>query len=700
MAVLPELTPSLRQLIRDIAGGMHPPPKLTLSEWADRERRLSSDTSASPGRWRTDRFEPLRGVMDSITHNERTCVMKAAQLGFTEIILNACGYYAEQDPSPILVVLPNTSPMANDFSDDRLAPMIRDTPCLAAKFASEKTRDTKNKKLNKNFPGGNISMTGANSPTGLRSKPKRIILFDEVDGYGLSSGHEGDPILLGTKRAANFWNRRIVLVSTPTIKGLSRIEKEFEKSDKRYFYISCPHCDFEHNLKWSNVKYDNKDSTTARFICPNCTKPYSNAQKNAAVKRGRWIATAPWKGVAGFHISELYSPWRGIPELVNDWLESEGDNEQRQVFINTVLGELWTDGGAPLDEHALLKRCEPYNAKESLPDRTLILTAGVDTHPDRLEIEVVGWAAGEESWSIDYHVIEGDPDIPEGQPKSVWDRLTAYLRQKWESPIYGEMVVEYTCIDTGGANTQSVYGYVRRHKGDNIFGVKGKGGEGIPIIGRAGRGGTGKKGKIPITLYMVGTDQAKAVTYRRLRLDSPGSGYCHFPSGRGLAYFQQLTAEKIVTTYIKGFPKRHFECPKGTRNEALDVRVYAFAALTLAGVQWDKLAFRMKQRAKPMPKRPKSQKPETVEQAAQGIAKAIVDKIKKEIPEALAPPPEPEPTPEPVEYVDGEEVEVVHLRGREKVEFDAVEEERGKRQNRTKRTRREQRGRGGYVRNW
>ena len=684
----PELTAALCGLVRRVASGCKPPPKLSLSEWSDRYRQLSSDTSASPGQWRTEKFEPLRGVMDSITHNERTVVMKAAQLGFTEIILNACGYYIDQDPSAILVVQPNVSPMANDFSVDRLAPMIRDTPCLREKFGGEKTRDTKNRILNKNFPGGNISVTGANSPSGLRSKPKRIILFDEVDGYGLSSGHEGDPILLGTKRAANFWNRRIVLVSTPTIEGLSRIKKEFDKSDKRYFYIACPHCNFEHNLKWSNVKYDNKDPSTGRFICPSCAESYSNAQKNIAVRHGRWIATAPWKGIAGFHISELYSSWRTLPELVNDWLESENDQEQRQVFINTVLGETWTDGGAPLDEHALSKRCEPYGPE--LPSRVLILSAGVDTHPDRLECEIVGWAAGEESWSVDYKVIPGDPEIEEGQPHSPWDKLRDYLRQKWEHPLYGEMAVEYACVDTGGQNTQAVYKFIKRHRGDRWYGVKGRGGEGLPIISRPMKKGTGRRAQILIDLYTVGTDQAKAVVYRRLRLESPGAGYSHFPQGRELAYFQQLTAEKIVTTYVKGFPKRHFECPKGTRNEALDVRVYAYAALTLAGVQWDKLAWRRKQHAKPLPTRPKPKQPAESQPS-------IPDQDTMATPKQKPDPEEKSTMPVLVidEHIGGE---VLIIPTDEDEKESAVEDEGSPRQSRGKRRKRNRAG--GFLNSW
>ena len=547
--------------------------------------------------------------MDSITANQRTAVMKAAQLGFSEILLNCIGYHIDQDPAPMLVVQPNKEPMAKDFSADRLAPMIRDTPCLNRKVSEEKSRDTKNTILNKTFPGGNVSITGAESPAGLRSKPKRVVLFDEVDAYSPSAGNEGDPITLGEKRAANFWNRRFVYISTPTIKGLSRIEKLFEQSDKRYYHIPCPRCGAAHVLKWANVKYEKESARSARFICPECAGEYSNSEKNIAVKNAArllgyepWIASEPSKspgphnpnGIAGFHISELYSSWRSISEIVHGWFEATGDPEQLQVFFNTVLGELWVEGGLALDEGTLEKRCEDWVT--AIPEKAMILTAGADVQADRIEIEVVAWGPGEESWSLDYKVFHGSPDIEEGQEGSPWDLLTDYIRQPWQHPLYGARTIEWTCIDTGGtdSNTTSIYKYARRHRGDRIHAVKGRGGEGVPVISKPSKKGTGKKALFGVDLYMVGTDLAKTIVMRRLRLDSPGPGYCHFPAGRSLKYFEQLTAEKPVTIYKNGFPHRTFILEKGRRNEALDCRVYAFAALTMAGVKWEKLKWRLR----------------------------------------------------------------------------------------------------------
>lgn len=538
--------------------------------------------------------------MDSITENEHTVVIKAAQLGFTEIILNACGYFIDQDPSPILVIQPNVEPMAQDFSKDRLAPMIRDTPCLRHKIADAKSRDTSNTILNKTFPGGNISITGANSPTGLRSKPKRVVLMDERSAYPASSGTEGDPAKLAIKRAATFWNRRIVEISTPGIKGFCPIERVFEISDKRYYYIPCPHCGEFHRLTWGNVVWQKDKPETAKIECPHCRWTYNNSLKNIAVKKGVWIATQPGKKIAGFHISEIYSSWRTLEELVIDFLEAKDNPELLKVFVNTVLGETWEDAGEVIHANDIEARAENYPAP--VPDRAMVLTCGVDVQPDRLECEVVGWGGGEESWSIDYHVIHGDPDIPEGAIGSPWTQLTDYLRKTWKDAFGVEFSIEATCIDTGGANTQAVYKYVKTKRGMRVYGIKGQGGEGLPIVGTPQRKRSGKKTGRPIDLYPVGVDQAKHILYRRLRIKEPGPGYCHFPAGRSADYFRQLVAEKIVTKYVKGFPRREFKKKDGERNEALDVRVYAFAALALRGPIWDKVAMRIKMmRAKLVP---------------------------------------------------------------------------------------------------
>ena len=591
------MSESLTNLFRDISRTWTPPPGWTVSEWADRTRRLSSEASAEPGQWRTSRAEYQRGIMDAVNDpkTEEVVVMSSAQVGKTEALNNVVGYFIDFDPCPMLVVQP-TLDMAETWSKDRLAPMLRDTPEIGKKL-TQGSRKSKNKILHKSFPGGHVTIAGANAPASLASRPVRLVLCDEVDRYPASAGTEGDPVNLAKKRTSTFWNRKILLTSTPTVKNHSRIEDAFEGTDKRFYHIPCPRCGTFHRLQWANVTWKDDDPRTAVFACPHCDGYYTTAEKNAAVRKGHWVATAKFRGKAGFHLSELYSPWRQLHETVSDFLEAKGSPEKLQVWVNTCLGETWEEGGKILDENELMGRRENYAAQ--VPRRALILTAGVDVQPDRLEVETVGWGAGEESWSVDYHVINGDPDIPEGSPGSPWTDLTDYLRQNWEHESGTSLSVSYTFIDSGGSNTQAVYNYVKRHKGGRTFAIKGRGGEGLPIVGAPNRRRSGKL-KRTVDLYIVGVDNAKSVVTKRLEIESPGPGYCHFPADRDPTWFRGLTAEKMITKFVKGRPKREWTVIEGRRNEPLDCRVYAFAALVMASPQFDKLALRIKRRTQVM----------------------------------------------------------------------------------------------------
>lgn len=336
---------SITSLVCDLSKIWAPPPKWTISQWADNRRYLSSEASAEKGRWRTSRAEYQRGIMDAIGDPaiEQVVVMSSAQVGKTEILSNTIGYYVDFDPSPIMLVQPDEA-MAETFSKDRLASMFRDSPSLRNKVASPRTRDSGNTILHKRFPGGHITMVGANAPSGLASRPIRVVLLDEVDRYPMSAGTEGDPVNLAIARTKNFWNRRIVMVSTPTVKGFSRIEKAFEQSDQRHFFVPCPHCGHEHILRWANVKWKD-DPALALLVCPSCEKNFTTAQKNNAVKKGHWKATAPFNRIAGFHLNELYSPWRTLAEIVDDFLRAKDDPCTLQVWMNTSLGEAWEDQG-------------------------------------------------------------------------------------------------------------------------------------------------------------------------------------------------------------------------------------------------------------------------------------------------------------------------------------------------------------------
>ena len=583
---------SLKALFAAIALNWSPPPNWTISEWADKTRRLSPEGSAEPGAWRTSRAEYQRGIMDCIRlpEVEQVVLMLGSQVGKTETLNNVVGFHIDHDPCSILFMEP-TLEMAESWSKERLSPMLRDTPELGSKIIT-KERKGGNRILHKSFRGGFIAIAGANSPSSLAMRPIRILLCDEVDRYPASAGDEGDPISLASRRTATFWNRKIILVSTPTIKGHSRIEMAFGETDKRYYLIPCPACKTPHRLEWANVRWEEgRHKETACFSCPHCETKYSNGEKNAAVKSGKWVATAPFQGKAGFHISALYSPWLTIGEMVSEFLESKGNPERLKAFVNTILGEAWEEGGKVFDEMALMGRCEEYS--KPVPPRVLIMTAGIDVQPDRLEMEVVGWGGGEESWSIDYHVINGDPDIPEGYPGSPWGELTEYLRKPWEASNGRTMSISAAFVDSGGANTQAVYNYAKRHKGSNLYAVKGRGGPGIPIVGPPNRKRSGKKRRT-VDLYIIGTDNAKSSVMNRLEIESPGPGYCHFPKGRDIGFFRGLTAEKIITKYVKGWAKREWTIIEGRRNEPLDCRVYAFASLMMLAPQFDKLALKAK----------------------------------------------------------------------------------------------------------
>jgi phage terminase large subunit GpA-like protein len=629
----PEQLDRASDLIAAWSAIIAPPPKWTISEWADHRRKLSGEAAAEKGQWRTNRAEYQRGIMDAVADPtiEQVVVMSSAQVGKTEILLNCIGYFVDFDPSPLMLVQPDEA-MAETFSKDRLAPMFRDSPSLRSKVRPAKTRDSGNTILHKRFPGGHVTLVGANAPSGLASRPIRILLLDEVDRYPASAGTEGDPVNLAIARTKNFWNRRVVMVSTPTVKGLSRIERSYELSDQRHFVVPCPHCQHPHPLRWGNVVWPEGRRDLATLRCPACNGTITSAQKNQAVAKcaplpdgtkpigndGQplgWRGRAPFTRIAGFHLNELYSPWRSIADIAIEHGRAKDDPSTLQVWINTSLGETWEEGGERISEHALIERCEPY-PQADVPARGLILTAGVDTQQDRLEIEVVAWAGGEESWSVAYHVILGDPDIPEGTAGSPWTHLTDYLRKRWTSEAGGEMVIETTCIDTGGSNTQAVYGYVKRHKGDRVYGVKGQGGPGLPIVGNPARRRAGKKTTRPIDVYIVGVDNAKSIVYKRLRITEPGSGYCHFPQGRSAEYFRGLTAEKAVTKFVKGFPRLEWHKTSGARNEPLDCRVYAFAALVLRAPQFDKLALRRRQ-TMPAPKPAEVETPPPVERPAE-----------------------------------------------------------------------------------
>lgn len=586
-----------------------PPPKLTLSEWADSFRQLPRESAAEPGRWRTSRTPYAREPMDCVSDARvgDIVIKSAAQMLKTELLLNTIGYFSHYDPGPIMMLQP-TIEMGEAVSNDRVAPMIRDTKCLHPVFGDPRSKTTGNKILHKQFPGGHLTIAGANSPASLASRPIRVLLCDEPDRYPESAGEEGDPIDLADKRTTTFWNRKKIECSTPTIKGVSRIDKSFAESDQRYYHVPCPRCGVFHLLIWENVRWGPEtpalgDPKKALLQCPHCEGYFTDAEKNAAVKRGVWVATNPEGSCPGFQISQLYSPWSNssIPKIVASFLKAKGDPLRMMVWTNTVLGEVYEVDGTRVSEDELEARAETYpemlvrgKMRTVLPSRVLLLTIGADVQPDRVEAELIGWGGGEESWSIDYRVFYGDPDKKEGEEGNPWDAFNDWRRKAWLSERGFKLSASHTCIDTGGSNTQAVYQYVKRHRSERVFGIKGFAGPDRPVVGTPARKRSGKKQQRPIDLYPVGVDQAKHTITNRFKIEEPGPGYCHFPKGREHEYYRQLASEKCIITRVKGRPKVEWELIDGRRNEALDCRVYGYAAMILAAPQFEKIAYRLR----------------------------------------------------------------------------------------------------------
>lgn len=558
---------------------LEPPPLLTVSGWADQYRRLSPEASAEPGQWHTERAPYQRGIMDAINDPavETVVVMSSAQIGKTEILLNVLGYKIDHDPGPVLLIQP-TLEMAEAFSKDRLDPMLRDSPTLRAKVRDAK-RDASNTIRHKAFPGGHVTLAGSNSTAGLASRPIRDVLADEIDRWDVTA--EGDPLALVKKRTTTFWNRKHLVVSTPTIKGASRIEVKFQESDQRRCYVPCPHCGSMHILEWRNVKWMDGHPETAHLVCPMCGCEIDEAGRAKMVRSPEWRATAPFHGTAGFHVWECYSPWRRMADIVADFLEAKKSPDTLQVWVNTSLGETWEERGEQTDAHVLLSRREPYHA--TVPAGACYLTMGVDVQDDRLEALVIGWGPGEESWVIEARVIPGDPQRPEP-----WQGLDEVLAATWAHESGAQLQVSATCVDTRGHRTSFVYDYVLKHQHLHVFGVIGVPGDG-PFVSAPHRKRSGRDPR-KVDTYTVNSAQGKSLIYSRLKTTAPGPGFVHLPlphqdgqefrAGVDEEFIAQLTAEKLVTKHKMGVPTRVWVQMR-PRNEALDMFVYAIAALRL-----------------------------------------------------------------------------------------------------------------------
>ena len=552
-----------------------PPPDLKVSEWSDRYRKLSPESSAESGQWSTSRCPYQKEIMDSFNDPfiERIVVMTSSQVGKTEILLNAIGYYIDQDASPILVTQP-TLQMGQAFSKDRLSAMIRDSEKLKGCVKDARSRDSGNTTMHKKFAGGHISIVGSNSASGLASRPIRILLMDEVDRYELSAGSEGSPIALAVARTKTFWNRKIFMCSTPTIKGLSAIESAFKESDQRYYYVPCPECNTKQILKWKNVVWEENKPETATYACDHCGSVIEESKKQWMLKSGEWRATKETENTAGFHISELYSVWSTWGQMATAFLEAKKNPETLKTFINTSLGESWEEQGDSVEYDTLLERRLNYD-HTTIPEDVLVITVGVDTQKDRLELQCVGWGKNYEAWVLDYKILWGDPNA-----LGCWNDLDAYLKKRFKTESGRIIPISCTCIDSGGLHTNQVYAFTKPRQARRVFAIKGASIQGKPIVNRPSYVGKNKA-----VLYTLGVDTAKEAIFNRLASE-PEDSTLHFCLDLDEEYFKQLTSEKRITKWVRG-KKQLVWKQVGKRNESLDTLVYNFGAIYILNPNFD-----------------------------------------------------------------------------------------------------------------
>lgn len=592
---------------------------LTVSQWADKYRRLSPESSAETGPWRTKKTPYLKDVMDAWTNPKiRHIVMVAAsQVGKSECMNNIIGYVIDQDPGSILMIEP-TNGDAKEYSKLRIAPMIRDSKTLRKKVSKTLRGDTGNTILQKSYPGGILTMCGSTEAHALASKPIRYVLGDERDRWAVEAGKEGDPWLLAMARQQTFYNAKSYECSTPTIKGFSPIEKAFKTGTQERWCSKCPHCGEYHNIRWQDIRYEFDQSevdheityivTRVYYVCPEC----GAISEEHEMKRShaKWIAENPEalrNGIRSFWLNAFCSPWVSWEKIVTEYLKARGDTKKLKVVYNTLFGELWEDRGGLANEDDYMARREEYTAE--VPDGVLVLTMGVDVQDDRLEYEVVGWGLRKENWGIRRGIILGRPDTPE-----VWEQLDELITRVYRFGNGKGLRISMTFVDDGGHFTQEVRLRCAQRIGKRVFDCKGYGGDGKPYTSPP------KKVKIVIRgktigecwQYQLGVDAGKQLIMDGLKIQTPGPRYCHFPTnpecGYEHRYFVSLLSEHLVYKEHNKNPWVWEKIPGHERNEALDCRNYAQAAFTALAPDMDALLRKMNGHSSEKSEAPRRQK--------------------------------------------------------------------------------------------
>lgn len=550
------------------------PPRLTVSQWADQHRILPTAGSSEPGPWRTSRTPYLKAIMDTLSSDHparRIIFMKAAQIGASEALLNACGHFIAAERAPLLIVQPSHE-MAERFSKQRLAPMIEDSPQLRRLIRPARQRDSGNTLFSKEWPGGIVILAGANSPASLRSMPAKFVFLDEADSYAADIGGEGDPVSLAEARSTAFPGRKLLMISTPTVNSLSRIQREYEASDQRRYFVPCPECHEYQILEWEHLTWPPGTPEQAAYACIHCGCLISERHKTTLLKKGQWRAQYPDRPVVGFHLNALYSaPGLGLTwrELAQQWEDAQSNPDAQRAFTNLRLGLPTADPDEQLDEAELQHRAEDYQIRQ-LPEGVLFISSGIDVQKDRLAIVTLGHGRNGFLWVLDWVELKGDPT-----KLQLWQELDSYLDQPFENADRC-LKIAAAAIDTGYL-PDDVWAFVRQRKG-HVIGVKGSSFKGKPIIAakpsKIDVTPKGRFAKSSVDLWFIGGDSGKQWLFTRLSKDRElptEERLIHFPKDLDSSFYNQLTAEV--------FDRRHNRWTKiRPRNEALDCTIYGIAA--------------------------------------------------------------------------------------------------------------------------
>lgn len=569
--------------------------RVPLPEWADEHRIIAGKAASEPGKWRTDRAPYLREPLECLDPShpcEDVILLFGTQLGKSETGNTWIAYIIDQDPGPAMLVQP-TVDLAKRYSRLRLAPMIEAMPELRAKVPASRSRDGGNATLFKEFPGGVLAITGANSAAGLRSMPARYMFGDEIDTYPDDVDGEGDPIELAKKRSDTFYRRKRLLTSTPSGEE-SRICAAYADSDMRRFWVPCPHCHEYQILKWSGFTWETGEPSTVCYTCAECSEPIPESSKEFMLAAGEWRAERPgYNGgrVVGFHLPAWYAPfgWRSWRSIVEEFLAAKaeatrGKLEKLKTWTNTAPAEQFTEDAQTIDAAALAARAEPYRQRTA-DRRVALVVMSVDVQGNRLEYQITGVGAFEESWVIEWSALYGDPSLAE-----VWGRLLEVMKAPIRRGDGQWLPIRATAIDSGGHHTHAVYSFCRTNRRHHAIAIKGKGGP-LPVLGRPSLvdiDWRGERIKDGVQLWTIGVDTAKTEIANRLRLVGDGQGRMHFSDQLTHDYYDQLLAETPRTKRVRGQKITSWELKPGARNEALDLTVYGMAAVHYCGAnKWD-----------------------------------------------------------------------------------------------------------------